>query len=438
MRALGLEDRKLSSSEVIQLKGKDVGNASWFHLDWTILLLALGILFLILELKTPGIGISGVLGIALPRRVLPRSTPGSGGVDAAITIGLLLIGFLLLLVEVVFLPGFGVPGILGVLLILFSIYAASIGLPGDTLREQLIPDSDEDFVRLRAWLIQFLGIRSWRRRSARSSSRPGSTGFPLFNRAFLAPALAGPGAASAAPPRTAASARRAASTSTWAPAASRRRTSGPPGSRASATTRSTSSPTASTSPRHADRRHGDRRPSRRGQGRARMTWPSSCSSPPPRFMMLEVMIPSFGMLGLLRATALHLRGRPRVQDEHGRRVHRRGRGPRRSCRQRSCLDSGSSARRRSAEDAARRAGRRFDPARLHREHRRARSASPASPLTDLRPDRRRRDRRRPDRRDRRDGIRPERILPSPWSRRWNAHRRRARVRRIEPKKEPSP
>ena len=48
------------------------------------------------------------------------------------------------------------PGIVGILLILLSIYAASIGLPGETPREQLVPDSDEDFRLLRAWLIQFL------------------------------------------------------------------------------------------------------------------------------------------------------------------------------------------------------------------------------------------------------------------------------------------
>ena len=99
--------RPRSSSSRARTSAAPTGSTS----TGPLLLLAVGILFLILELKTPGIGINGILGIALPRRVLPRRTPSSGGVDAAITIGLLLIGFLLLLVEVVFLPGFGVPGI---------------------------------------------------------------------------------------------------------------------------------------------------------------------------------------------------------------------------------------------------------------------------------------------------------------------------------------
>jgi membrane-bound serine protease (ClpP class) len=193
LRALGLTDRKLSSGEIIALKGKDVGSADWFHLDWTLLLLAAGILFLILELKTPGIGVSGILGIAcLAGYFLLHAS--SGGVDATITIGLLLIGFLLLLVEVVFLPGFGVPGIVGVLLIVLSIYAASIGLPGETLSEQLIPDSDSDFLILRAWLIQFVGSIVVAVLGALAIA-PRLHRLPFFNRAFLAPSLAGPGTA---------------------------------------------------------------------------------------------------------------------------------------------------------------------------------------------------------------------------------------------------
>jgi membrane-bound serine protease (ClpP class) len=193
LRAIGLTDRKLESAEIIQLKGKDIGSANWFHLDWSVLLLAAGILFLILELKTPGIGISGVLGISLLAGYFLVNA-SSGGVDAAITIGLLLVGFLLLLVEVVFLPGFGVPGIVGVVMILLSIYAASIGLPGDTLREQLIPDSDSDFLLLRGWLIQFLGAIVVATLGALAIA-PRLHKLPIFNRAFLAPALAGPGTA---------------------------------------------------------------------------------------------------------------------------------------------------------------------------------------------------------------------------------------------------
>jgi membrane-bound serine protease (ClpP class) len=197
-RALGLEDRPLSSSEIIKLASKDVGSARWFHMDWTVILLGLGILFLILELKTPGFGLNGILGIAsLSAYFLMNAS--AGGVDAAITIGLLMIGFLLLLVEVVFLPGFGVPGVLGIVLILFSIYAASIGLPGETLRDQLIPDSDEDFARLRAWLIQFLGSVVAATLGALLIA-PRLHHLPIFSRAFLAPAVAGPGTSMASGP----------------------------------------------------------------------------------------------------------------------------------------------------------------------------------------------------------------------------------------------
>ncbi len=185
LRALKIPDHELTSDEIIELKKKDLGSAEWFHMDWSILLLAAGIFFLILELKTPGLGINGVLGVACLCGYFLLNA-NQGGIDALFSIGLLLVGFLLLLIEIVFLPGFGVPGILGIALILFSIYAASIDFGGTTLRERLIPDSPADYVRLKMWLLHFSGSLVLAAIGAMLIA-PKLHKLPLLNHAFLAP-----------------------------------------------------------------------------------------------------------------------------------------------------------------------------------------------------------------------------------------------------------
>jgi len=53
-------------------------------------------------------------------------------------------------------PGFGVAGISGIILVIFSIYTATVGLSGETVTDRLIPDSDGDWVIVQAWLTTFL------------------------------------------------------------------------------------------------------------------------------------------------------------------------------------------------------------------------------------------------------------------------------------------
>lgn len=88
-------------------------------------LLSLGFLGLIVEMKTPSFGMAGVGGLAsLSLFFGSHLLVGLAGWESVILIG---VGIILLLVEVLVLPGFGVAGVLGVLAVLASILLAMLG-----------------------------------------------------------------------------------------------------------------------------------------------------------------------------------------------------------------------------------------------------------------------------------------------------------------------
>ncbi|OGV72749.1 MAG: hypothetical protein A3K19_02930 [Lentisphaerae bacterium RIFOXYB12_FULL_65_16] len=83
------------------------------------LLLALGVLCLYIEFKTPGFGLPGIAGISLLLvYFFGHFVAGLAGIE---DIFLVLVGFILLAVEVFLLPGFGVIGMLGILCMLGGI-----------------------------------------------------------------------------------------------------------------------------------------------------------------------------------------------------------------------------------------------------------------------------------------------------------------------------
>ena len=106
----------------------------------------------------------------------------------AFTTGLLLLGFLLIVAEIFFFPGFGVPGIAGLCLILLSIYAASIGLQGEGVWDRLIPDGNEEWSHFTDWWVLFLGVHGRRDpRGALPHALPPQD--PFLSRAFLTPPI---------------------------------------------------------------------------------------------------------------------------------------------------------------------------------------------------------------------------------------------------------
>ncbi len=162
-----------------------------------ILLIALGLFFLTIEFKTPGMGLSGAL--ALVCFIAGFMLQGGEGPPLFITAGLLILGLLLLAVELLILPGFGVAGVAGVLLILFSIYAATVHLPGQTFLEQTIPDSDGDWALVRGFGLRFL-ISLIASVTAALLLFPALRHLPFFRQAFLAPPILEPVAAGGVSP----------------------------------------------------------------------------------------------------------------------------------------------------------------------------------------------------------------------------------------------
>jgi membrane-bound serine protease (ClpP class) len=88
-------------------------------------LLSLGFLGLLIEIKTPAFGLAGLAGAtSLGLFFGSHLILGLAGWEVVILLGA---GIILLLVEMVVLPGFGVAGILGVLAVLASIFLSLIG-----------------------------------------------------------------------------------------------------------------------------------------------------------------------------------------------------------------------------------------------------------------------------------------------------------------------
>ena len=94
-------------------------------------LLTLGLLGIAVELLTPGFGIPGVVGLtALGLFFGGRLIGGMAGWEV---VGLFFLGFVLLLIELFLIPGFGIAGILGILAI-FASLILSFPTPAQAMR----------------------------------------------------------------------------------------------------------------------------------------------------------------------------------------------------------------------------------------------------------------------------------------------------------------
>lgn len=100
------------------------------------LLLALGFLGILFELKIPGWGISGTLGIlCLALFFWGHYLVGLANWTEII---IFFMGIILLLIEIFIIPGFGITGISGIILILLGIFLSLIKQPSTTSRAQLM------------------------------------------------------------------------------------------------------------------------------------------------------------------------------------------------------------------------------------------------------------------------------------------------------------
>lgn len=112
------------------------------------LLLTLGVLGIIFELQMPGWGISGTVGAIL--LVLFFGGHYLAGLASAMDVLLFVVGLGLIALEIFVVPGFGVTGISGILCVLAAVYLALV--------DRAIPEFSWDFQRLNSVLLMFLFV----------------------------------------------------------------------------------------------------------------------------------------------------------------------------------------------------------------------------------------------------------------------------------------
>ena len=116
----------------------------------TVLLVVIGFTGLMLELKVPGTTVPGIVAALCFILVFWAHTQFSGQV-AVLGALLFILGLVLVLMEVFVLPGFGVAGIAGIVLMLSALGLATVGLADGGL-----PSSGDDWVRLGSKMSQYL------------------------------------------------------------------------------------------------------------------------------------------------------------------------------------------------------------------------------------------------------------------------------------------
>lgn len=129
-RAAAFARLSIEEGEVTRLDESWAEETSRFLLTIKILLFFGGITALYMELKVPGFGVPGA--IALICFALFFSASAISGISTGLEVVLFMLGVLLLLLEIFVIPGFGVAGIGGFLLLLISLYMASEKYPFPT------------------------------------------------------------------------------------------------------------------------------------------------------------------------------------------------------------------------------------------------------------------------------------------------------------------
>lgn len=124
LKAIGLEGATVRELEVTSAE-----RIARFIAALAPLLLMAGLLGLYIEFKTPGFGLPGILGLlALALFFWGHHIAGLAGMEEMV---IFLIGIVLIAVEVFVLPGFGIPGVIGICLVIWSLLnAMTQRLPG--------------------------------------------------------------------------------------------------------------------------------------------------------------------------------------------------------------------------------------------------------------------------------------------------------------------
>ena len=136
---LGIADKELETiKDIIISEGINNYNLTKIHETWVEklvrfltnpnvapLLMSLGMLGLFFEIKSPGFGVPGAIGL-LSLGLFFGAHLLVGLADFSELI-ILILGFIFILVEIIVIPGFGIFGIAGISMIIYSLYSMLIG-----------------------------------------------------------------------------------------------------------------------------------------------------------------------------------------------------------------------------------------------------------------------------------------------------------------------
>jgi len=154
-----LEKIDLAGADVRELKVTSMERiARWIAAAAPLFLIG-GLLGIYVEIKTPGFGLPGILGIlSLAIFFWGHHIAGLAGMEDLLIFAA---GAVLLIVEILFIPGFGVIGITGIMLMIWALLSAMIthypGSPWYPTWEQL----RYPLVRLSASLVVGVGLAAW-------------------------------------------------------------------------------------------------------------------------------------------------------------------------------------------------------------------------------------------------------------------------------------
>jgi membrane-bound serine protease (ClpP class) len=114
--------------------------------DWSWLLWLVAFACMIIEFKTPGFGIAGIIGLALIGLLLARNA--MIGLAELPEILLVVLGVVLLAIEIMVLPGFGVAGILGIVCIAAGVVLSFVPFvtPETAWEEERLHETIRNFV----------------------------------------------------------------------------------------------------------------------------------------------------------------------------------------------------------------------------------------------------------------------------------------------------
>ncbi|MEM7168482.1 MAG: NfeD family protein [Planctomycetota bacterium] len=122
---------------------RSFGSGSWLpffnHPFAKFLMILIGVLGVAIEMKAPGLGFPGIIGVL--SFVVFFVTGGMAGTVGTIEIVLFVAAILLLMAEVFLIPGVGVAGVLGLAMLLASLTLALMSGTGEFQKEEILPAS---------------------------------------------------------------------------------------------------------------------------------------------------------------------------------------------------------------------------------------------------------------------------------------------------------